>query len=198
MSISERLQQELKTRTPAMSKRQLQKAVEKEAGKGTKGTSYASVYEYVEGKGKTEPPLSFLRPTADVLGVRLEWLITGDGLRTEEEHLVGAQEAQVEEAAALILEAGTGVSRDMFIKLLARLLRSCPDRTKPDTEEAIGLLAHHLQRRVLGTYRAFNPSGFGDQVRQNDHFEAMLHAMHLAVPDAEQGVPMKKLLKNLV
>ena len=84
MSISERLQQELKTRTPAMSTRQFQKAVEAEAGEGTRGTSYASVYEYVEGKGTTEPPLSFLRPAAEVLGVRVEWLVSGRGYPTEE------------------------------------------------------------------------------------------------------------------
>ena len=85
-SISERLRKELKARTPTMSTRQFQKAVEDEAGKGTRGTSYASVYEYVEGKSKTEPPLSFLRPAAKVLGVRLAWLISEDGKRTRGEN----------------------------------------------------------------------------------------------------------------
>ena len=197
MSISERLKKELKARTPAMTTRQLQKEVEKEAGKGTRGTSYASVYEYVEGKGKAEPPLSFLRPAAEVLGIRLEFLISGEGPQTEEEHLVDAQGATLGEAGGLIMEAGGSAAWMMFTPLLLRLIASCPDAKEAGTKKAIGPIAYHLQRVALHTYRALNPSGFDDEVRRSDHFEAMIHAMALAVPDRGQGVPIKKLLKNL-
>lgn len=90
MSISERLQKELKDQKPAWTTRKFQIAVEKEAGEGARGTSYASVYEYVEGKGRTEPPLSFLRPAARVLGVSPRWLAFGGRYRTLEEEAAGA------------------------------------------------------------------------------------------------------------
>ena len=186
--------EELKARKPVLSTRQFQKAVEDEAGQGTRGTSYASVYEYVEGKSKTEPPLSFLRPAAKVLGVRLAWLISKDGKRTEEEHLL-------EHAGPMLGEkirgAGGKVSWDLFIGLVARLVRSCPDHGTIEMARALDPLGPLLEQRVLETYRALNPSGFEDQVRQNDHLEAMLHAMALAVPDRDQGVPVTELLKNL-
>ena len=196
MSISERLKRELSVRRPVMSTRQLQKEVEKEAGRGTRGTSYASVYEYVEGKGKTEPPLSFLRPAARVLGVRVEFLITGEEPRTKEEHLVKGLDTTLAEAAEAILALGGDASWNMFMRLVARLLLSCPDRKKAG-EEVVGHLAYHLQQRILESYHAFNPAGFDEQVRQTDYLEATLHAMALAVPDPGQGVPIKKLLKNL-
>ena len=193
MSISERLRKEL-ARTPPTSTRQFQKAVEDEAGKGTRGTSYASVYEYVEGKSKTEPPLSFLRPAAKVLGVRLAWLVSEDGKRTEREHLLEGRGTML---GGKIRGAGGKVSWELFMGLMGRLMRSCPDHGTIAMARAIDPLGQLLEQRVLETYWALNPSGFEDQVRLNDHLEAMIHAMALAVPDRDQGVPVNELLKNL-
>jgi len=58
-------------------------------------------------------------------------------------------------------------------------------------------LHHLLKDRVLETYLTLNPSRFEDQAQERDHFDAMLLAMTLAVPGPGQGVPIKKLLKNL-
>ena len=143
-------------------------------------------------RGDREPAAGYYKALHEVFGARLEYLHGGPGPVFHD-----APAADLSEAAQLIWEAGTGVSRDMFTKLLSRLLVSCPDVDSRSARENLDLVAHYLQLRVLETYRAFNPSGFDDQVRQNDHLEAMLHAMALAVPDRGQGVPLKKLLNNL-
>jgi len=92
MSISDRLKQLLLERS--WSTRRFQEEVKGRAGEGTRGVSYASVWEYVE--GKTDPPLSFLRVAAEVLGVREGWLATGEGHPTDGH----AAEAHVAETVA--------------------------------------------------------------------------------------------------
>ena len=42
------------------------------------GSSYASVYQYVQ--GRTSPPLEFLEGAAKELAVRVSWLVSGEGL----------------------------------------------------------------------------------------------------------------------
>jgi transcriptional regulator with XRE-family HTH domain len=96
VTISDRLKQLLAERK--WSTRRFQEEVRDRAGEGTRGVSYASVWEYVE--GRTDPPLSFLRVAAEVLGVREAWLASGEGPQTDkhaaEVHvasLVGAEVA---------------------------------------------------------------------------------------------------------
>lgn len=77
-TISDRLSQKLEA--TGESTRSFQQKVQAAAEEGTRGVSYASVYEYVN--GQTDPPLSFLRVAAEVLGVKLAWLVTGEGPET--------------------------------------------------------------------------------------------------------------------
>lgn len=106
MSISERLKQLLEQRE--WSTRRFQEEVRARAGKSTRGVSYSSVYEYVE--GRTEPPLSFLRVAADVLGVRESWLTTGEGPKTDEHaaeaYAAGTVAAEVAERVLAEIRAG--------------------------------------------------------------------------------------------
>lgn len=54
------------------------------AADGARGSSYGSVWSYVNGK-VAEPRPRIVRAMADVLGVNYGWLATGDGPRTREE-----------------------------------------------------------------------------------------------------------------
>lgn len=46
-----------------------------------KGASYASVHKYLKGQG--EPPLQLVQAAADLLRLREEWLLSGEGAPTE-------------------------------------------------------------------------------------------------------------------
>ena len=142
-------------------------------------------------RGDRKPAGSYYDALDEVFGANLKYLHRGVGSVFQE------APDNFSDAAEPIFVAGGKIAWDLFMKLLARLVLSCPDGKKPETEKSLGRLAHHLQRRVLETYHTLNPAGFENQIRQNDHIEAMLHAMALAVPDPGQGVPIKKLLKNL-
>lgn len=83
-SVSERLRDALERREKNMS--WLHEQVK---DSGVRGSSYGSVYAYVTGEAKTEPPLEFLREAADALKVPLAYLVTGDEPVTEEEAEVG-------------------------------------------------------------------------------------------------------------
>lgn len=76
--IAIRLKQALERRKRSI--RSFQQALR---AKNVYGSSYASVYEYVQ--GRTTPPLEFLEAAAPELAVRLGWLVTGEGEITEAE-----------------------------------------------------------------------------------------------------------------
>jgi transcriptional regulator with XRE-family HTH domain len=56
----------------------------RDAADGARGSSYGSVWSYVNGK-VAEPRPQIVRAMAEVLGVTYEWLVTGEGPRTAEE-----------------------------------------------------------------------------------------------------------------
>lgn len=56
----------------------------RDAADGARGSSYGSVWGYVNGK-VSEPRPRIVQAMADVLGVRYEWLAAGDGPPTPEE-----------------------------------------------------------------------------------------------------------------
>lgn len=81
-SVADRLSEEVEAK--GLSQRRLAELVEAEAGEGVKGTSEASVRNYLSGK-VTSPPLEWIGAAACVLNVRPEWLAFGTGPRTEAE-----------------------------------------------------------------------------------------------------------------
>jgi len=143
-------------------------------------------------RGDREPSPSYYKALHEVFEVRTDYLL---GL--VDEPVFKEAPDNIGDAAEPIFMAGGKIAWDLFMTLLARLVLSCPDGKKPETAKSLARIADHLQRRVLETYHAFNPAGFENKIRQNDHLVAMLHAMALAVPDPGQGVPLKKLLNNL-
>ncbi|HZD06066.1 MAG TPA: helix-turn-helix transcriptional regulator, partial [Longimicrobiales bacterium] len=56
----------------------------REAAQGARGTSYGSVWSYVNGE-VAEPRPRVLQAMADVLGLSTDWLVSGAGPRTRKE-----------------------------------------------------------------------------------------------------------------
>ena len=65
---------------------------------GVRGSSYASVHGYLN--GRADPPLEFLLATADALNVSPAWLVQGSGQPTRTQAASGEATADAGEAAA--------------------------------------------------------------------------------------------------
>jgi transcriptional regulator with XRE-family HTH domain len=85
MTTGERLTQALESRR--MGKRAFQRAMKQT---GVRGSSYPAIDRYL--RGQTEPSQSFLEHAAELLGVRLAWLASGVGEKTDAEAAVAAAE----------------------------------------------------------------------------------------------------------
>lgn len=97
----------------------------REASDGARGSSYGSVWSYVNGKVQ-EPRPKIVRAMAEALGVTYEWLATGRGPRTTEEAartrtppVVAREEGQ--QRLARLLEAMEG-ARERLPEPPARIL----------------------------------------------------------------------------
>ena len=189
MSISDRLNERIDHRFRSI--REFQKAVEEVATEGMRGISYGSVYQYV--KGGLEPPLSFLRPAADVLGVKLGWLITGEGPRTDDEERVtryehlGPGSLVVDEPLESM--GWTPGTRALFHEAWRRYVAAARDDHLTDDDMlALGatlLLVILDMRKVWG----FQHEMSGRQL--NDYVTAMAQALMLAMPDEGEGDHLK-------
>lgn len=146
MTISDRLRQRMEFQGWNVS--QLRERVLAIAPGESRGTSYASVHAYVNGKGP-EPPLSFLRPAAEVLGVRLAWLAAGDEPPTatdvQTSQLAGMRQFDeaieaMRERVQAALEAGLGrkpegVAYHALLALGAGLQRAADQRETTAAED---------------------------------------------------------------
>ena len=190
MSISARLQAELNRPSQVLrSTRDFQKRVARTATKGARGTSYASVYDYVT--GKAEPPLSFLRPAAKVLDVRLEWLITGEGDRT-----------QSESAWRTPNDSGPGskTSDDAFKHmgwsdgpraLLHEAWRRYLAGARGDLDESIvWRLGYELASLAAIPEYLWGFRHEMSRQQRDDSRIAMLHALMMAMPEVGEGDPV--------
>ena len=92
-TIAERLDRAIKRMPP--DGKQHGVALLKRRLKGVKGATYPSIGSYLD--GSTEPPVTFLRAAAPVLGVRAAWLAFGEGKPTEAQQ--AAHEVKTEELA---------------------------------------------------------------------------------------------------
>lgn len=83
MSLASRLRHAVEAR---MSINKFQEAMEKR-GIRKGGTSYPQIHRYLNRNpaNAKEPSVDFLMNAADLLGVRVEWLVSGAGFETEEE-----------------------------------------------------------------------------------------------------------------
>ncbi|CAN5188110.1 hypothetical protein BH24GEM2_BH24GEM2_13810 [soil metagenome] len=85
MTVAERLRHAIEKGTGpgAGSIRKFHKWISEE---NVPGTSYPVIHRYL--KGTAKPPVEFLEVAADLLGVRLAWLVLGEGKPTELEQWV--------------------------------------------------------------------------------------------------------------
>lgn len=97
----------------------------REAAAGARGSSYGSVWSYVNGK-VAEPRPRIVRAMADALGVTYEWLVSGQGPRTTEEAArtrtpPAAAREEGQQRLARLLEAMEG-ARERLPEPPARIL----------------------------------------------------------------------------
>lgn len=104
----------------------------REAADGARGSSYGSVWSYVNGK-VSEPRPKIVRAMAEALGVTYEWLATGQGPRTAEE--------------AARTRTPPAIARDAGQQRLARLLEAMEGARERLPEPPARILAR--QDRVV-------------------------------------------------
>ena len=187
---------------------------------GLRGTSMQAVYDYF--KNDREPSLAFLRTAADLLSIRLDWLISGNGEPTEDEQnavaivrrLTGSEllwEPETTEQAqheTVLLRLGPPAAEALFWQLLHRIV-SAKARwgAKADKEDVVRI-ARGLQRRLMGDWGFFVEMLGPDtdsvvrhrswHPRESEDFRlAWMGAMLLALPDqrplpGEPTSPTKK------
>lgn len=105
-------------------------------GEDLPGVHMASVAAYLDGTSQPKPP--WIRAAAKILGVRLEWLVAGEGQPTEEEEehadIVGISLAEIEarkeagtwtEAEERAFEKATAGVRTNLRSLFAGIQQTC-------------------------------------------------------------------------
>jgi hypothetical protein len=94
---------------------------EKGAEVGLRGHSAPVLQRHLDGKGNP-PDRQWLEVFADVAGVRLEWLVTNRGPRTDLEERVGFHTLATVVGADVAREAGDSISNDYLRAVLTRMV----------------------------------------------------------------------------
>ncbi len=199
MDISGRLKAELEERD--WSTRRFQQEV-RQIAPNARGTSYASVYEYVD--GRTDPPLSFLAVAAKVLNLRPAWLAFGDEpkspvdvsmARTPSTAAKEKAHVLVRDASALVLKFTWGSGDDLMVKLVHDLVSAQPVGSPELSDKDLNAAAEALQNTIFGTLNALTKKG---APRADTQFVlASILAMFAVVPKSRQGRPLHEVLKLL-
>ena len=141
--VSDRLRSALELPgRPSRTMRSLHRQLQKE---GRFDGSHSSLYRYFT--GETEAPTSFVIEVAAVLGVLPEWLLTGNGARTEEER-----------PATLLTQAMTLRGSDMALDI-ARSFNGALNRYSDLPLPARMILFQYLVRRMRGKVAAGSYEG---------------------------------------
>ena len=163
-----------------------------------RGSSYAMIHHYL--RGEWEPGMAFLVAAADVLDVRQQWLVSGEGAQTVADAamprtagvsldavLVTGVEAQLRDLAGdLGLEELRAVRR--------RLVASCKDGHKA-TPSDTNLLGDWLGRHVLEPLERLDLEP--DERQGEDYVRAACLALTLAMPENRAGPTIGKLIERL-
>lgn len=195
-----------------MDVKQLQQGVRDRIGKA-RGTSYGSIWSYVNGQAPLEPQREVVNALAEVLDVLPGWLLFGDPPRTEREAALlaerQAREAEGEpgferyrrifqamkeaEAEVPDLRMADFMGRDELLEgLVFDLMRSGTPGAEYSPEEyaeAFTLLAWliFLPATALGVVDFLNEG------RGREYFMAMATALSTAMPGPNQGYPLNTL-----
>ena len=154
--------------------------------RGVRGSAYSTIWGYL--KGRVEPAREFLQEASDYLGVREEYLLTGEGPRTENEERLAKFEDRGPGSPfvdvpleQLGLTPGT---RELFHEAWRRYVAAVPGDL--NDKELVRLAAalwglFQIPSRMWG----FQHEMSGRHL--NDYVTAMLHALMLAMPDEGKG-----------
>ena len=162
----------------------------------TRGTSYASVYDHVEGKAKGGPPVEFLEVAAQVLNVRPAWLAFGE----EPESAVGEGVAvEVVRAESAFISRATGrVAEELMLQIVDRLIQAQPTSSPKLSETELATVTKALWVHLTVTLFAFTKGGdSGPGTPIGQFYILTLTAMLAAVPEARMGRPLREVLEKL-
>ena len=203
MDIGSRLKAEIEGRE--WSTRRFQQEVERIAP-DTRGTSYASVYEYVD--GRTDPPLSFLTVAAKVLNVRPAYLAFGDEPKSPVEEAMKADGRSrfmeevdggpVRDAAGIVSSLTFGAGEDLLVRLVHQLVSAQPAGAPELSAEDLGHASQVIQSTIFGTLNAIRGAPGPQLVGPSVQFIlGSLLAMLAAVPAPHAGRPLADVLELL-
>ncbi len=186
----------------------------RDACRGARGSSYGSVWSYVNGK-VTEPRPTVVRAMADVLDLRYEWLVSGDGPETREHaarkaalqeepgaedqrHLERLMKAMERARARLpathvgLLSRRDHVLENLVIDLLTSQGRGLETYGEGEVAEAVGLVAWllGLPLVMLGQEALLKRPGGGER-----YVMAMATALRVALPPSPEGRPLNALAR---
>ena len=114
-----------------------------------KGSSYRYVFDYL--KGRRAPGLEFLQSASEVLGVRMEWLRTGEGERTEHDGFIAAQNARTQHNRDLKTHWDAARSLDKWVG----------EALPGGAHNLSGYSIVAIQAFVEEVYRTLGPRAFG-------------------------------------
>ena len=179
MEIGKRLKERIQEM--GLSTRQFQHRVAEAAPTTARGISYASVYEYVE--GRADPPLSFLTVAAQVLYVRPSWLAFGDEPMRQDPQLSIPQRLAGPAAEALLAQ------------LVQQLGWAQPmGSAEPTKAEAARLSVELLW--PINLLNALYPTGASGKVHET-FLLGYLAAVLAVAPLPGEGRPIPEVIKEL-
>lgn len=158
--------------------------------KSVPGSGYSTVFGYL--KGRVEPAPEFVRAAAAQLGIRYEWLTTGDGEETEAEQTVTKKEAIADPfgdygiLGDLVLMGWSSGARALFHDAWRRYVAGVrTDKEIPQvTVTVLGLM---ILKLVLLPSELWGFKHRLSEREEADFHIAMLRALMLAMPEAGRG-----------
>lgn len=111
--------------------------------RGVKGTTRSMIHRYLSEDGPL-PPLDFLAATAEIIGVRLGWLVSGEGYRTVEEAEEAEQRQLYGKAYQNRVEAETAVANVALGRAFDDVGRSAHNSDRGLQEAAVRRFAQTL------------------------------------------------------
>ncbi len=197
--LAGRIQSAMKRRGMKLSA--LHQRVEDEVGKGTRGTSYAAIWNYAH-KPPRSPRLEILEAIAQALDEPLKWLLYGEGDPAQTDELAsvfeqmlsdedpaawdGELREDIRHRAEILVRLGTPVIRATFLNTLRRLL----EHRYPDgdySRQDILTLTEQLSAEVVfGTPARLEIQGtyWGDAEWEN-RCVAIMHGINLSISSPE-------------
>lgn len=190
----------------------LREAVHLETG-GARGTSYGSVWSYVNGQAPLEPRREVVEGMAKVLRVRAAWLLHGVEPRTEGEAVARGEARTVgddtppewlpfmrgiAEARGRLAELYGGNSflgrDDLLIGLAMRFLRSGGRPLESYSEEQVAEAVFLLGWLIFLPGNALGGSDYlNNQGEYESYFLAMVAALRIAMPGHDRAYPLSSL-----